>query len=75
MLIVACEGQYRYTPEQADVLAEIKGYGSDNGAALMEDLDYFCCADCGDYVVEPSGWSEEYHGVLCNKCAPQEVEV
>lgn len=72
MLIVACEGQYRYTPEQAQALAESLGY--EDGSDLMADRDYFCCADCGDYVVEPSGWSEEYHGVLCNKCAPVEVE-
>lgn len=68
-MIVVSEGQYRYTLEQADVLAESKGYGSDNGAALMEDLDYFCCFNCADYVVEPGGWSEQYHGVLCNRCA------
>lgn len=70
-MIVVSEGQYRYTPEQADVLAESKGYGSDNGAGLMEDLDYFCCVDCGNYVIEPGGWSNEYNGVLCDKCAAE----
>ena len=67
--MIVMEGQYRYTPEQADALAEDKGYGDLNGAALMEDLDYFVCCDCGDYVVEPGGWNEQYHGVLCARCA------
>jgi hypothetical protein len=68
MKIVA-DGQYRYTPEQADLLAECKGYGTYNGPALMADLDYFYCVECGNYVVEPGGYSDKQGGVLCDKCA------
>lgn len=68
-MILVCEGQSTYTKEQADVLAEIKGY--EDGDDLMCDLGYFCCIDCGNYIIEPGGWHDLYRGVLCEKCAAE----
>lgn len=69
--MVVCEGQHTYTPEQAQVLAEIKGY--QEGDDLMCDLGYFRCCDCGNYVIEPGGWSDRYNNVLCDECAAEQA--
>lgn len=68
-MIIVCEGQSTYTQEQAEALAEIKGY--EDGNDLMCDLGYHQCIDCGKYIIEPGGWHEQYHGVLCEECAAE----
>jgi len=72
-MIIVCEGQHTYTPEQAQVLAELAGY--EDGSDWAEDNGYFHCCDCGNYIVEPSGWHEQYNGVLCETCAAEYEKV